>query len=264
MIAAVQGHEPRPRNRGRDEPAFGEGHPQVALGVEDQGWRPHLRGDAAHVDPVERLEHPGRVLRRRRDPLQLVEPVDLLPVGVGNEQCREDLTERRMILAPSDADHVEHQLPLFHLFRGEPAVQPSAQVAAVQNEMADPLGVTDRERDGDRRALADAEERKSLQLERVGHPLQVPDPGLHRHLAGRPVGQAASALVVADQGVIPAELAEPVAPDRAVPVELEVVEPVGGFDQGRATAHGREGDARAVRGGAEADGLSWKIHTPSR
>ena len=230
--------------------------------MKDQGRRPDLGGDAPHVDPVERLQHAGRGLRRRRDPLQLVEPVDLLPVGVRNEQRREDLAESRMVLTPSEPDHVDHQLPLFHLLRGEPPVQPTAQVAAVEHEVADSLRMADRIRNRDGGALADAEKRESLQLERVHHRLEVPDPGVHRHLARRPVGQPATALVVPDEGMVACELAEPVAPDRAVPVELEMVEPVGGFDQGRAAAHRREGDACAVRGGAEANGLSRKTHGP--
>ena len=58
---------------------------------------------------------------------------------------------------------------------------------------------------------------------------------------------------VAGDSVIAGQLPDPVAPDRAVAVELEMAEPVGGLDQGWAAADGGVGDAHPVAGGAVAD-----------
>src|SRR4029077_20793088 len=71
-----------------------------------------------------------------------------------------------------------------------------------------------------------------------------------------PVGQAAAALVVADQGVVARHLLEPAAPHRALPVVLEVVQPVRRLEQRRPVARDRVGDAHAVGRSAEADLLA--------
>ena len=99
--------------------------------------------------------------------------------------------------------------------------------------MAHALRMPGRIGDGDGPALGDAEQRKPLEAERVHHGLEIPDPGLEREVLDIPVGEPAPALVVADQRVVPGKLPDPVAPDQALAVHLEMAEPVGGFYQWR-------------------------------
>jgi hypothetical protein len=53
--------------------------------------------------------------------------------------------------------------------------------------------------------------------------------------------------------VLASQLLEPVVPDRALPIELEVGHPVRGFDQGLPPAMHGIGDTDTIRGRAEAD-----------
>ena len=62
-----------------------------------------------------------------------------------------------------------------------------------------------------------------------------------------PVGKSVPALVVAHELMIPRELGEHVTPDGALPVELQMIQPVRGFDQRRTFADHRVGDTDAVR-----------------
>ncbi len=107
--------------------------------------------------------------------------------------------------------------------------------------------------DRDGAPLRDPEQREPYQFQGVHHGFEVPDPRVERELFDRPVGESAAPLVVAHQRVVAGELPDPVPPDRAVAVKLEMAEPVGGLDQGWPAPGGRVGDAHAVAGGAEAD-----------
>jgi len=74
-----------------------------------------------------------------------------------------------------------------------------------------------------------------------------------REVADVPIGHPEAALVVADDGSELAELVEEVAPDRALPVLLEVAEPARDDDEGRAAAVDRVREADAVGRTAETD-----------
>ena len=143
---------------------------------------------------------------------------------------------------------------------GRRAQQPAARIAAVQHEMRHPLWMLHRVGDRDRRALRDAEQRKALEAGRVDDELEIAQPGLEAQILDVPVGKAAAALVVADEPMRARQLDEPVPPDRAVPVELEVAQPVRDLDERRALAGFGVRDARAVIAGAEANRLSGRTH----
>ena len=84
---------------------------------------------------------------------------------------------------------------------------------------------------------------------------EVVDEGLERDLRRVPVGHAVRALIVADERMAARELVKPVAPDRALPVLLEMIEPVGRLHQRRPFAHDRKGQPGPVLGAGVADDL---------
>jgi hypothetical protein len=119
--------------------------------------------------------------------------------------------------------------------------------------VADPLrllgGVGDRYRTSGR----DPEQREPLERGRVHYRRQVRDLSFERDLARAPIRQTAPSAVVANERVTSTELREPVAPDGASPVVLEVREPVGHLDDRRPLAVESVGEADAVLRAAEAD-----------
>ena len=144
-----------------------------------------------------------------------------------------------------------------------PAQPPAARVAAVEDEIGDPLRVPRGVRHRDRRALRDAEQRKALQAGGVDDRLQIADPGLDRQLADLRVREAAAALVVAQDRVALAKPIEPMAPDRAFPVQLEMGQPGRDPHQRRTAAVHRVGETGAVRRGAKTD-LSHDARTAAQ
>ena len=87
----------------------------------------------------------------------------------------------------------------------------------------------------------------SLDARGGDHGLEVLDPAVEREVADVPVGHPAAALVVAHEAEVVAEEADPVAPDRALPVVFEVAQPVRGLDQHWARAGLGPGELHAVR-----------------
>ena len=121
--------------------------------------------------------------------------------------------------------------------------------------MADPLGMARRVRDRDGAALREAEDREALEPELVDHGLEVAHHRLEREVVDVVIGEAVAALVVAHQRAVVREADEPVPPHWALPVVVEVRDPVCCPNQGRPCADRRERKASAVVGGAELDVL---------
>ena len=71
------------------------------------------------------------------------------------------------------------------LVRGarRPAELPAPRVAAVEDEVGDPLGMPGRVDERDRRALRDAEQREAIEARRVDDRLEVGDPRLDGQIA---------------------------------------------------------------------------------
>jgi len=70
---------------------------------------------------------------------------------------------------------------------------------------------------------------------------------LKRVVTRVPVGEATEATVVTDQLVGAAKAVEPVAPDRAFPIVLQMCKPVGRLDDRRTPAVAGPGEPDAVR-----------------
>src|SRR5215471_5911624 len=101
VIAARQRHEARSGNARRQPTTFFERNDTILARVEDDrrdGDRSEQRPD---VELRERIHQSGGILGRRRDALQIVEPLHLLRTRVGNEARREELAERGIALAPT-------------------------------------------------------------------------------------------------------------------------------------------------------------------
>src|SRR5690606_24801058 len=164
-------------------------------------------------------------LGRRRDALQIVEPSDLLERALGQELAGEMAAERRVLPPPADADEVEFETHLFGLLR-LPATSPPARETACQYQVADPLRVAHRVGYREWRSARHAEQRKARQSGRSHDGLEARIPGLERNVRDAPVGEPAGAIVMADQRPAARKLGKPRTPDRALPVELEVAQPV--------------------------------------
>jgi hypothetical protein len=107
--------------------------------------------------------------------------------------------------------------------RREIALHPPAGIGAVERHMGHALGVADGIGKRDRTALGNAEQREAVEPRGVDDRLQIRDPRVERKVLHFPVGEAAAALVIADERVAPSQLVQPVAPDGALPVESRCV-----------------------------------------
>ena len=109
--------------------------------------------------------------------------------------------------------------------------------------------------DGFGAALRQAHKREALEAQGVHYRLQVLHLPFETEVGHFPRRKPVATRVVEDKAVTAGQLLEEVLPDRALPVELQMVQPVGRLDQGGAFAGESIGDARAVRAMAKADVL---------
>ena len=110
--------------------------------------------------------------------------------------------------------------------------------------------------DGDGGSLRNAEQRESIEARGIGDEFEIGDLGREGDVGVvTPVGQAGAADIVAIQAMVSRQGAEPVLPYRALPVELEVIEPVRGLEQWRAVSGGGIRKLDPVGRGHESDGL---------
>src|SRR5260370_33349710 len=98
--------------------------------------------------------------------------------------------------------------------------------------MADGVG------NGDGAALRMAEEGEFIQAGGVDHGFEIVDPGFEGNVFDIPFGEAIGTAVIAKDAVAVGQVADPVAPDGALPFKIEGVEPVGGFADRVAAADG--------------------------
>ena len=136
---------------------------------------------------------------------------------------------------------------------------PTLCAGAVEHEPGHSLGMARRIANRDRAALRDAEQRKLLDAERVDHRFEVAHPGVQVEVGDVPIRQPTPALVVADERVAPRQAAPPVTPHRARPVVVEMREPVGCLDEGRALSAHRVRKPNTVGRRAEVDRLRGEV-----
>ena len=256
VVTGLERQQPRPRKQGSEDPPFFERHHPVVAGMSHEGIHRHARDELADIDGGAGLIEPDSGFRRRRLALELVVPGHLLLASLGQEEHREEMAERRIRVGPARADDRDQSF-VSPALAFAPA-QPSSRVAAVEDEPLDSFGMTRGIRDGCRRPLRYPEQHETVEPGGVDDALEVRHPAVQRDLSGRPIGQATTALVVPNERVPFAQPLQPVTPDRAPPVELEMSEPVPGLHDRRAAAVPRPCEPRAVRRDAEANLL---VHT---
>ena len=147
--------------------------------------------------------------------LQVVVPALLLLAGAGDVDRAEHLPERGDCAAPAHSDQVAQQPRLLGLVVAAPVA--AARPGPVEHQAADALGVPRRVLDRGRPAAGQAQQREALEFRSVHHGSQVADVGVERRRAVElAVREPAAAFVEADERVSPAQLTDPVSPDRAL------------------------------------------------
>ena len=257
MVAALQRDEPAVRDEGRQPAGLLDGDPGVAAG---RAGRASGRTRALATSMTSTLWNASRnrtaLLGDVVMPLQLVERLPLLGVPSGMN-CMANTWRKAGVVGP--------QPRRTSCTRSRASSSACCVVARAQA----PLGVR-AVQDQAAAPVRGAARRRSMA---TGPPWEMPssgnrsrpaasttvsrsaDPCVEREVVDVPVGQPAAPLVVADQPVAGRQVAPPVPPDRALPVVVEVGEPVGRLHQWRPVADRGVGEAHAVRRGAELDPL---------
>ena len=139
VIAALQRHEVRAGNFRGEQPALLERNARIAARVHHHRRHSHLRQQRTHVDLAERFENARGDLRLRRRAHQVAEPAHLLGVRVRNEQRREQLAERRILLAPALADQLDQRLAVAARLRrrAAPSLRRSSRTARAASRAPD-------------------------------------------------------------------------------------------------------------------------------
>ena len=185
--------------------------------------------------------------------LQVVEPAHLLFGAARDHHAAEDAAELGCRSRPADPDQrLERREQLQLLGR---RARMRAGIAPVEHEAGESLGMPRGVLDRDRAALRHGHQREPVESGILHDRLEVGDPRLQAVVGDAAVREPVAALVVADDGRDLAEFDEVVAPDRALPVELQVAEPAGVDQQRRTGAVHGVGDPDPVGRAREADVL---------
>ena len=251
VVPAVERHEARARDRRGDLDGVGERHRPIARGLEDERRRPDRGQVGRDVDAMPGDPARDRVRGRRRHPLEVVEPAQLLLGRLRDELRGEDAPELRVLLRPADADHAPVRLLLG--FSVRVAHGRAAADRPVEHEARHAVRVHDRVRPCDGRTAGHPEEREPPEADRLDHGLEIPQTRLDREVVDVPVGHPEAALVVPDERRERTEVVQEMPPDGALPVVLEVAQPAGGDDEGRPGPMDGVGQPRSVTRAAEAD-----------
>ena len=134
MVLRIKLDELRARNSGGENVSFRNRNDVVVARVQHQRRRPHLSEQLRDVDHRPRLEQSRGDLRRRGLAAEIVEPADLFVGRARDEPRSEDLTEGRIITAPSETSEIDHR-PVQALPVGIAAAKRPAGIAAVEDEM---------------------------------------------------------------------------------------------------------------------------------
>ena len=161
-----------------------------------------------------------------------------------------------MLVGPAEFVDLEPRLCLGLLLCGWGVSQIAAHVAAIKHEVCDAVRMAYRVAHGDGAAGPSHREQHEAIDARGGNDriqvLSEPGEGKLHALA---IGQSAAAPVIADERIVARQKQEPRTPDWALPIELQVMNPVLHPDQRRAGAARRIGDAHAIGARTEANFL---------
>ena len=152
MAVALQTEELRVRNGCGDVTASPDRDPTIAQRMDHESRHGDLREAVTHIDIAECRQKARRIFRRRRAPLKLVEPVELLDRRARHERRGKDLPVGGVVLPPTGLRERDDGLALLHDFRCR--VDPPARgIGAEQDQPSDALWVSHGVFDRDRAAL---------------------------------------------------------------------------------------------------------------
>src|SRR5262249_50937858 len=137
-----------------------------------------------------------------------------------------------------------------------PTLASAAGKPAIEDEAAYTPRVAHRIGNRDGTALRHPEQRKLGHVDRINDGLEIAHESIEGNVVHLPVREPVAAGVVADQSMLGGNLAQQVAPDWALPIVFEVIEPVRGLYHHRTVANLRVGDTDAVTGGADLNFLA--------
>ena len=167
VIGALEIDELRTGYSGRQGLALLEGNRGIVPGMKHESGYANLTENVRDIHVAECLMKPAGTDRRGRLSLKIVEPGHLLAAGSGNERLREQLSESRIVLAPSFPDQSCHRLVGVD-FIPAVALAPALGIAAVEHKMRKPLRMADGIGDRNRTALRNAEECENVKADRIG------------------------------------------------------------------------------------------------
>src|SRR5262245_4611100 len=113
---------------------------------------------------------------------------------------------------------------------------------------------------GDAGALCHPEQGEACELGCLSDGCEIIDVSFRGEIHPLPVGEPTSAPIVADDRVAPTEQSKPRAPDRVLPIQLEMVNPMLSKQQRWTFATGCVGNPRPIAAGAESDVLRGMGH----
>src|SRR5208282_2782795 len=179
--------------------------------------------------------------------LQLVESVRLLLGGGRYQQGGKDLTERRVVSAPTLFDQRLYCGKAFAIRcrHVRPPVGPRRE-AAVQNQMRYPFWMPDGIGNRHGAALRKSEQRKTAEPGGVSDGFHVAHPRIEGNLVDVPIRQAVAARVVSDQSVILGKPKKEMPRNRQLPIIFEVTKPMRRPQDGRPGTDRRVGQPDAV------------------
>jgi len=166
----------------RNEPGFGDSARQqqpllertggVAAAVQHEGRCGDTRQQLRDIDVTEHLQKAGRILRRGRHALQIVDPLRLFERRAGDHERGKDLPEGGVVPPPADPNKLEQSPAPLDFSRVSPRT-PALRIASGEYEPRHALGMTHRIDDRDCGALGVAEKREASKIKRVGHRLEI-------------------------------------------------------------------------------------------
>src|SRR6516162_8531904 len=170
--------------------------------------------------------------------------------GLGNKERREQLAERRIVLAPVLPHQRSHSCTSSDFVRVS-AGTPALRISSPEYEMRHALRMLDHVGDGDRTALGNPEQRKLVEMSRIDDAFEVQQHRLEGQIAHLSIRETTAPLVVTNEPILRRSAFNPVPPDRTFRIELQVRHPSRRLHDRRPFAHDGVRNARAIVGGAK-------------
>src|ERR1700691_5466611 len=192
--------------------------------MQDQRGARDLGHDVLHVEAVEGVQQTDGVGWRSRASQKVIVRATLLCRCIRDVQRGEERTVTWIFVWPAELIDFEPCLCLCLLLSGWAVAKRATGIAATKDKMGDPSRMADHVSHGDRAAASThAEQYEAIKTCSRNNGIQVLGVFVERNLPAREIGKPTAPPVVTDQCVMPCQEGQPGSPDRAIPVELQVV-----------------------------------------